>query len=264
MGGSSNGREFWRRLRGGGDTGAKAFKQFCHNSNPSHAETENGPELTSAIVAPAPSASKKNSQTVKAELYDSVRRALQATSGVRNAEMKWSNPERLDVYGVRLVGWPAGVPANNPSTLRANQNKQLLEAFQSGVAHFERLPNSIHPPPIPKVEPQNDPSEDLDDFSWAYDPDASPTTSQPKPKPSASAMPQDAEAGSSSPKAPTRLGSTSRDPTPLSQIGSSLEPWEMYNPVLTEGGEIWDDGGRRSRKRPRSEDPHALDLDLDA
>lgn len=89
--------------------------------------------------------------------------------------MKWSNPERLDVYGVRLVGWPAGVPANNPSTLRANQNKQLLEAFQSGVAHFERLPNSIHPPPIPKVEPQNDPSEDLDDFSWAYDPDASPT-----------------------------------------------------------------------------------------
>lgn len=78
LGGSSNGREFWRRLRGGGDTGAKAFKQFCHNSNPSHAETENGPELTSAIVAPAPSASKKNSQTVKAELYDSVRRALQS------------------------------------------------------------------------------------------------------------------------------------------------------------------------------------------
>lgn len=98
-------------------------------------------------------------------------------SGVRNAEMKWTNPERLDTYGVRLVGWPPDIPPQNPSTLKVNQNKQLLEAFKSGAARFERLPVSLQSLPAPAPEVEVDPA-DNDDFSWAYDPDASPKVSQ--------------------------------------------------------------------------------------
>jgi hypothetical protein len=87
--------------------------------------------------------------------------------------MKWMNPERLDVYGVRLVGWPPSVPALNPSTLRVSQNRELLEAFKTGIAKFERLPASIHPPaPLPDIE--IDHTDEDEDFSWAFDADASP------------------------------------------------------------------------------------------
>jgi hypothetical protein len=57
-------------------------------------------------------------------------------TGVRGAEMKWSNPDRLNVYGVRMVGWPDGVPHLNPSSLSANQNQAILDALQNGTLRF--------------------------------------------------------------------------------------------------------------------------------
>ncbi|KAF8206402.1 hypothetical protein K438DRAFT_1525392, partial [Mycena galopus ATCC 62051] len=56
-------------------------------------------------------------RSLKADLYDGVRKALRSTSGVRNAEMKWTNPALLATYGVYLVGWPPTIPAQNPSSL---------------------------------------------------------------------------------------------------------------------------------------------------
>jgi hypothetical protein len=58
------------------------------------------------------------------------------TTGQRHAEMKWSNHEKLDAYGVRLEGWPTGVPKQNPSTLSSSQNKAILEALESGKMKF--------------------------------------------------------------------------------------------------------------------------------
>ena len=85
--------------------------------------------------------------------------------------MKWTNPERLDAYGVRLIGWPEGVPAQNPSSFKVSQNKILLEALQNGSMRFERII-----PATPKQEETSKADEDdpHEDFSWAYDADASP------------------------------------------------------------------------------------------
>ncbi|EEB94931.1 hypothetical protein MPER_06180, partial [Moniliophthora perniciosa FA553] len=60
---------------------------------------------------------KQSSKSVKLELYESIRKALRSVSGIRNAEMKWTQPDRLYTYGVRLVGWPPDIPTQNPSSL---------------------------------------------------------------------------------------------------------------------------------------------------
>lgn len=97
-----------------------------------------------------------------------------SASGVRNAEMKWSNHERLDIYGVTLVGWPSDIPVQNPSSLKLNQNKQLLEALENGTMRFEKVAPSISTsnPHVTEPSPTDDmppPPEDLetDSFSWA-------------------------------------------------------------------------------------------------
>jgi len=86
--------------------------------------------------------------------------------------MKWTNPERLDTYGVRLVGWPADIPFQNPSTLKVHQNKTLLEGFQKGDLKFERI--------LPKDDEDSSADEEKDelddDFSWAYDANAVPSS----------------------------------------------------------------------------------------
>ncbi|KAJ7066982.1 hypothetical protein C8F01DRAFT_1119842 [Mycena amicta] len=85
----------------------------------------------------------------------------ETSSGVGNAEMKWTNPSLLDVYGVCLVGWPPSIPAQNPSSLKAEHNKQLLEALENGTMHFARILSSTHgrePPPAPPED---------DSFAWA-------------------------------------------------------------------------------------------------
>lgn len=96
-------------------------------------------------------------------------------SGIRNAEMKWTSPEKLDVYGVRLVGWPPAIPAQNPSTLKTNQNKLLLDSLENGTMRFERIivPSGSTEPIGHSNIPAGgsfDGQGDID-FSWAYDAD---------------------------------------------------------------------------------------------
>lgn len=59
-------------------------------------------------------------------------------SGIRNAEMKWTNHDRLGRYGVKLIGWPHTIPAQNPSTLSASQNRLILESMVKGTMKFVR------------------------------------------------------------------------------------------------------------------------------
>ncbi|KAJ7650233.1 hypothetical protein FB45DRAFT_819398 [Roridomyces roridus] len=153
LGGSVVGREFWRGQRGGGEAGAKAFKIHCAKN--------------AEASSPAPKAS--TSRSVKTELYEGVRKALRSASGVRNAEMKWTNPGLLSTYGVCLVGWPPTIPAQNPSSLKANQNKELLDALENGTMHFVRTLVTPNEPPPPVEAP---PAVEDSSFSWAieYDP----------------------------------------------------------------------------------------------
>ncbi|KAL1733743.1 hypothetical protein EV714DRAFT_203951 [Schizophyllum commune] len=77
--------------------------------------------------------------------------------------MKWTNQERLHAYGVRLVGWPADIPLQNPSILKATQNAALLDALQQGTMRFERL-NA--PPGEDLATGAEDDTVD-EDISWA-------------------------------------------------------------------------------------------------
>ncbi|KAJ8692570.1 hypothetical protein PTI98_009869 [Pleurotus ostreatus] len=142
LGGTTVGRDFWRRLRGGGDAGANHFKSHCLKAGPDAACAYTPPAAPQAppLVA-GPSTTQKSSpaHALKNELYNAIRSRLRTTSGVRNAEMKWSNHERLSAYGVRMVGWPEDIPKKNPSVLNSTQNKQLLELAQTGVLGFSRL-----------------------------------------------------------------------------------------------------------------------------
>lgn len=80
------------------------------------------------------------------------------------------------MYGVRLVGWPEGVPSQNPSSLKSGQNRSLLDALQNGMMRFERLSHvgsgrSKNPEDASTVA-----NEMAEDFSWAYDDDAGPSS----------------------------------------------------------------------------------------
>ncbi|KAF8968153.1 hypothetical protein BDZ97DRAFT_1697040 [Flammula alnicola] len=268
LGGSVIGREFWRGMRGGGETGARAFKAF----STTHLETKPKGighaqimERNSSTPPPKGGAAK----SIKSELYESVRNALRTASGVRGAEMKWTNPERLDVYGVRLVGWPEGVPSQNPSTLKVSQNRLLLESIQNGSMRFERN-SSTHPSSSghnggAKVDDE-DPNED---FSWAYDADAR----SPSPPPEHSAA---------VPSSPFRSSPMRTNTTPVDKSDSEHNVWTLdsaaqvdptlssysvdypWGPEFSEGmvdtlGEEWEGESHsqleRPRKRPRSEEP---------
>jgi len=168
LGGSLIGREFWRGMRGGGDPGAKAFKAYCHrdldqSTPPSNNEQGSLPNRPPSIAS---------SRSLKSDLYDHVRKALRTVSGVRNAEMKWTNPERLDQYGVRLVGWPPTIPAQNPSSLKANQNKELIHCLETGTMRFERINPTSHESNLDAGDgPTSSDHEEHEDFSWAYNAD---------------------------------------------------------------------------------------------
>jgi len=141
LGGTLLGREFWRGLRSGGELGAKNFRLHCLGTTHT---TDDGPtpDPPTTSADPGPSSSTKRlamtANAVKTEIYASVRSALRTTSGIRNAEMKWTNHDRLSAYGVRIVGWPRDIPFQNPSTLTVSQNKVLLDCLQTGSLHFVR------------------------------------------------------------------------------------------------------------------------------
>ncbi|KAI0635935.1 hypothetical protein C8Q77DRAFT_1270176 [Trametes polyzona] len=144
LGGTVLGREFWRGHRGCGSAGAQMFKAQCarsaHARQRSHAPpTAIDPALLPAPASPAPAGTKGPARELKTELYAAMRSALRAASGIRTAEMKWTNHSKLDVYGVRVVGWPASIPLQNPSTLSVAQNKLLLDMLGTGQITFRRL-----------------------------------------------------------------------------------------------------------------------------
>ena len=97
-----------------------------------------------------------------------------AVSGVHNAEMKWTNHSKLSVYGVRLNGWPEGVPAQSPSTFSVAQNKLLLDLLHEGKLYFSRLDGVA----IPDANCGEDGSlsegdenaifEDSIDYTWGF------------------------------------------------------------------------------------------------
>jgi hypothetical protein len=199
LGGSVVGREFWRGFRGGGETGARSFKTHCTSQLRSKEErmdlTSSQTTVSSRLSVP-PAPKTYHAKSLKNELYEIVRSALRfvipnvlqnlsqtfttsSASGVRTAEMKWTNPERLDVYGVRLVGWPEGVPSQNPSSLKSGQNKLLLAALQNGTMRFERLlqeSSAVNSGEDKSAEDPSSANETADDFSWAYDADAGPSS----------------------------------------------------------------------------------------
>ncbi|PBK75777.1 hypothetical protein ARMSODRAFT_877659 [Armillaria solidipes] len=157
LGGSLLGREFWRNLRGGGDSGARAFRLHCTKRQTS--------VVQGSSSSTDPEISQKPALSLKTELYEKMRNALRTTSGIRNAEMKWTNPDRLATYGVTLVGWPSTIPLVNPSSLKASQNKELLTLLENGTMKFMRIYISRErdevPPPVSSTE------DDPDSFSWA-------------------------------------------------------------------------------------------------
>ena len=77
------------------------------------------------------------------------------------------------MYGVRLVGWPPSIPAQNPSSLKLPQNKQLLECLQNGTMRFEKSLITQDDLGGSSADLKNDleEAEVIDDFSWAYDAD---------------------------------------------------------------------------------------------
>lgn len=50
--------------------------------------------------------------------------------------MRWKNQGNLETYGVQLVGWPIDIPMQNPSTLSAAQNTQILNALNEDTMRF--------------------------------------------------------------------------------------------------------------------------------
>jgi len=159
LGGSVIGREFWRGLRGGGEGGARAFKAHSINHLQRQPASKNTEHITKSSSLPPKGG---GARSLKNELYESVRNALRSASGVRSAEMKWTNPERLDAYGVRLVGWPEGVPAQNPSSFKVSQNKTLLEALRNGSMRFEKIiPDTPRQEEAPPKAVEDDPHEDF-------------------------------------------------------------------------------------------------------
>jgi len=82
--------------------------------------------------------------------------------------MKWTNPERLSLYGVRLVGWPSDIPAANPSSLKSGQNQKLLELVEHGELRFEKTMITGSEASMPSESLQHTPEMAAEDFSWAY------------------------------------------------------------------------------------------------
>lgn len=77
--------------------------------------------------------------------------------------MKWTQHQRLEIYGVHLVGWPNDIPLQNPSALKAHQNKKLLELLNNGTLKFIKTipPQPTQPPTPPLV------IREVDPFQWA-------------------------------------------------------------------------------------------------
>ncbi|EJD06691.1 uncharacterized protein FOMMEDRAFT_102558 [Fomitiporia mediterranea MF3/22] len=146
LGGTTVGREYWRGLRNGGATGARNFKEFCRKSSGSQSGVQ-------APVLALTSASSKQTPagTMKNNLYVEMRSRLRAVSGVRNAEMRWTKPEKLSAYGVVLEGWPREIEYKNPSKMSFHETSTIMRLLQENKMYFRSLHEGdattlLHPP----------------------------------------------------------------------------------------------------------------------
>jgi len=84
--------------------------------------------------------------------------------------MRWKNQGNLETYGVQLVGWPIDIPMQNPSTLSAAQNTQILNALNEGTMQFLPLGSFGDLPLQAELTHAPDPSgleetaSDMDDY----------------------------------------------------------------------------------------------------
>ncbi|KZV68288.1 hypothetical protein PENSPDRAFT_634554 [Peniophora sp. CONT] len=139
VGGTPLAREFWRGMRGGGEKGVAALRAVALKVQ----DNTSGNVNVNEAAALASAKGKSPAYKLKTDVYAKVRAALRTTSGQRTAEMKWTNHAQLQVYGVRLEGWPADVPHANPSTLSAAQNSAVRDAIDGGGMSFVRLDGGI-------------------------------------------------------------------------------------------------------------------------
>ena len=90
--------------------------------------------------------------------------------------MRWKNQGNLEAYGVRLVGWPVDIPMQNPSTLSAAQNAQVLNALNEGtmqflpMGSFGDLPSQAESTDVPDPTGLEEPGSDMDDYVIYDDP----------------------------------------------------------------------------------------------
>jgi len=161
LAGTPLGKEFWTSLRGGGAGGAKAFKSFAISTF----QDPSSPSTSTFHGTGIPSRQKETAHSLKSEVYARVRTLLRATSGIRQAEMKWTNHTNLSVYGVRLEGWPSSIPMQNPSTLSSSQNRELRDALSNGTLKFCRI-NAEASASLVSGETSYGSAGNLNDLSW--------------------------------------------------------------------------------------------------
>jgi hypothetical protein len=84
--------------------------------------------------------------------------------------MRWKNQDNLETYGVRLVGWPIDIPMQNPSTLSAAQNTQILNLLKEGtmqflpIGSFGDAPPQAESTPVPDLSGFEETASDMDDY----------------------------------------------------------------------------------------------------
>ncbi|QRV75614.1 hypothetical protein RhiJN_03629 [Ceratobasidium sp. AG-Ba] len=133
--GTKIGLEFWKGLRGGGLAGLKSLKLRCKASREATMEMGGGGARVMSTSSGGMSASRK-SLDIKQELNSAMRNALREAAGDPLAEMRWTKPEQLEGYGVRIIGWPPEIALRNPSNNPVRDNKTLLSLLKSGQLRF--------------------------------------------------------------------------------------------------------------------------------
>ncbi|KAG8706270.1 hypothetical protein FRC09_002497 [Ceratobasidium sp. 395] len=132
--GTKIGLEFWKGLRGGGLAGLKSLKLRCKASKEA-IDLGNG-RLPSNSGTPMGVSASRKSLDIKQELNSAMRNALREAAGDPLAEMRWTKPEQLEGYGVRIIGWPPDIALRNPSNNPVRDNKTLLSLLKSGQLRF--------------------------------------------------------------------------------------------------------------------------------
>lgn len=111
--GTKLGLDFWKGLRGGGLAGLKSLKLRCKASKEQMSAMPD--RLTSNSGGSMTMTASRKSLDIKQELNSAMRNALREAAGDPLAEMRWTKPEQLEGYGVRIIGWPPDIALRNPS-----------------------------------------------------------------------------------------------------------------------------------------------------